>query len=139
MTFLKLFLICTFKEPHLAETGQIWRKIFFKIELCGVHGVCFFQVWGETYFMTKQLLKNPNTPEYAQVLVVMCPKLNSDAALLSPPLTVPREETLNPSPQFKSIPPSVDQNKRGPVILPSQAKVGPWISLICFSDTKTAC
>ena len=28
MTILELFLICMFKEPNLAEKGQIWRKIF---------------------------------------------------------------------------------------------------------------
>ena len=44
MTFLKLFLICTFKEIILAEKGQIWQNIFFKVELRGVHRVRFFQV-----------------------------------------------------------------------------------------------
>ena len=41
MTFLKLFLICTFKDPNLAENLQIWRKIFKTVELHGVHGVFF--------------------------------------------------------------------------------------------------
>ena len=44
MTFLKLFLICTFKYQNLAENEPIWRKIIKKGELRGVHGVCFFQV-----------------------------------------------------------------------------------------------
>ena len=45
MTFLKLFLICTFKDPNLAEKfKKIDRKSFKKIELHGVHGVRFFQV-----------------------------------------------------------------------------------------------
>ena len=32
------------KFANLAENLQIWRKVFFKIELRGVHGVCFFLV-----------------------------------------------------------------------------------------------
>ena len=40
-----LFLIYMFKEQNLAEKGQIWGKIFLKVELRGVHGVCFLQVY----------------------------------------------------------------------------------------------
>ena len=42
-----------------------------------------FHKWG-TDFVKKKILKKPNTPDYAQVLVVMCLKPNSVAALLSP-------------------------------------------------------
>ena len=46
MTFLKLFLIWTFKEPNLADFFffLIWRKIIYKVELHGVLGVFFLQV-----------------------------------------------------------------------------------------------
>ena len=37
ITFLKLFLNCTFKDPNLAENLK-------EVVLYGVHGVCFFQV-----------------------------------------------------------------------------------------------
>ena len=40
--------------------------------------------WGGQFFRQKFFLKKPNTLEYAQVLVVMCPKPNSVTALLSP-------------------------------------------------------
>ena len=42
-------------------------------------------VGGGLFFCRNFFLKKPNTPEYAQVLVVTCPKLNSVTALLSPP------------------------------------------------------
>ena len=42
MAFLKLFLFCLFKEPNLAEKGQIWKKMFLKVELHRVHRVLFF-------------------------------------------------------------------------------------------------
>ena len=43
-------------------------------------------IWvGEGIFFPRNFfLKKPNTPEYAQVLVVTCPKLNFVTALLSP-------------------------------------------------------
>ena len=44
---------------------------------------------GGADFVTKKFLKKPNKPEYAQVLVVTCPKLNSVAALLPPPHSGP--------------------------------------------------
>ena len=44
MTFLKLFLICMFKNPNLAEKISKFNKEK-KVELCGVQGVCFFHVW----------------------------------------------------------------------------------------------
>ena len=47
-----------FSKSDLGGGGHIFRRNFF--------------------------LKKPNTPEYAQVLVVTCPKLNSVTALLSP-------------------------------------------------------
>ena len=40
---------------------------------------------GKQFFRRNFFLKKPNTPEYAQVLVVTCPRLNSVTALLSPP------------------------------------------------------
>ena len=49
---------------------------------------CIFKTWigwEGTYFVTKKILKKPNTPVYAQVLVVTCQKHNSVAALLSLP------------------------------------------------------
>ena len=39
--FKKLFLICTFKDPHLAVNLPNLGKSLYKIER-GVHGVCFF-------------------------------------------------------------------------------------------------
>ena len=44
MTFLNLFLIGTFKNPNFAEkltnlSENIFKK---KVELHGVHGVCYF-------------------------------------------------------------------------------------------------
>ena len=41
---LKSLLFFMFKVANLAENLRIWRKIFLKVELRGVHGVCFFQV-----------------------------------------------------------------------------------------------
>ena len=41
---LKGILICMFKEPNLAGKGPI-RWFFLKVELCGVDGVRFFQVY----------------------------------------------------------------------------------------------
>ena len=49
---------------------------------------CIFKKWfgwGDI-FRDKKILKEPNTNEYCQVLVVLCPKLNSIAAILCPPL-----------------------------------------------------
>ena len=45
---------------------------------------------GGKLFLTNFFLKKPNTPEYAQVLVVMWAKLNSVTVLLStpPPLKI---------------------------------------------------
>ena len=46
------------------------------------------QIWkegGGAKFITKKVLKKPNTPKYAQVLVVMWAKPNSVTTLLSPP------------------------------------------------------
>ena len=43
-------------------------------------------VGGGHFFRRNFFLKKPNTPEYAQVLVVTCPKPNYVAALLSLPL-----------------------------------------------------
>ena len=49
----------------------------------------YFQkvIWvGGTHFFRRHFyLKKPNTPEYAQVLVLTCPKINSVTALFSPP------------------------------------------------------
>ena len=45
MILLKLFLICTFKDPNLAENLTNLAENLLKIELREVHGVCFFQVW----------------------------------------------------------------------------------------------
>ena len=47
---------------------------------------CQNVIWvgGESFFCQKICLKKPNTPEYAQVLVVLWAKLNSVTALLSP-------------------------------------------------------
>ena len=42
-------------------------------------------VGGGHFFCKNCFQEKPNTPEYAQVLVVMCPNLNSVTALLSPP------------------------------------------------------
>ena len=43
MKFLKLFLIRTFKNSNLAEKlKKISENLFFKVELHGVNGVCFF-------------------------------------------------------------------------------------------------
>ena len=50
MTFLKLFLICTFKDPNLAEKLTNLAENLKKVELHGVHGVCFFQVWPRPLF-----------------------------------------------------------------------------------------
>ena len=44
-----------------------------------------YSSWGTSFFWQFFLKKKPNTPEQDQVLVVMCPKLNSVTALLSPP------------------------------------------------------
>ena len=48
----------------------------------------FFQkvilVGGGSFYFSKFYLKNPNIPEYAQVIVVTSPKPNSVIALLSP-------------------------------------------------------
>ena len=45
------------------------------------------EIWdgGDSFFCQQFFLKKPNTPKYAQVLVVTYPKLNSVTALLSPP------------------------------------------------------
>ena len=41
--FLKLFLICTFKDPNLANNfDKFDGKPLKKIQLLRVHGVCFF-------------------------------------------------------------------------------------------------
>ena len=46
MTFLKLFLICTFRDSNLAEKlTNLAENLFFKVELRGVLGVRFFQFW----------------------------------------------------------------------------------------------
>ena len=49
---------------------------------------CIFKKWfgwgGEHFCCQHFFLKKPNTLEYAQVLVVTCPKLSSVTALLSP-------------------------------------------------------
>ena len=47
MTYLELFLICTFKDPKLAEKRTKLAENPKKIELRGVRGVRFFQVFGE--------------------------------------------------------------------------------------------
>ena len=47
-----------------------------------------FKKWffgGTVFFAEIFVCKKPNTPESAQVLAIMCPKLNSVTALLSPP------------------------------------------------------
>ena len=50
-------------------------------------------------------LKKPNTPEYAQVLVVTCPKLKSVAALLSPPIKLQVQvPNLQAVPSYSSPP-----------------------------------
>ena len=41
MAFLKLFLICMFKEPNLAEKRTHFAENHLKVELQGVHTVCF--------------------------------------------------------------------------------------------------
>ena len=56
------------------------------MQICVFCISCVF--WGGHFFRRKFFLKKPSTPEYAQVLVVTCPKLNSVAALLSPPPTI---------------------------------------------------
>ena len=63
------------------------HKQIFKIQKLISHWIMkkmiFF--WGGGLILGRNFfLKKPNTPEYAWVLVVMCPKLNSAAALLSP-------------------------------------------------------
>ena len=45
MTFLKLFLICMFKEPNLAKQKANLAENLLKFELYGVHEVCFFKVF----------------------------------------------------------------------------------------------
>ena len=43
MTFLKLFLIGTLKDPNLAEKfTKLAENLKEKVELHGVHGVSFF-------------------------------------------------------------------------------------------------
>ena len=44
MTFLKLFVICTFKDPNLAKKITNLAEYLLKVELHGVHGVGFFLV-----------------------------------------------------------------------------------------------
>ena len=58
-------------------------------------------IWvvGGTFFCHNFCLKKPNNQEYAQVLVVTCPKPNSVIALLFPP--PPRLEMFNTFIQLK--------------------------------------
>ena len=60
------------------KNKKIFHCIFKKWFGCGGGGV-------EKILWRKNILKKPNTPECAQVLVVTCPKPNFVAALLSPP------------------------------------------------------
>ena len=63
-----------------------FRSVFKKVKKWIFH--CILKKWfgwGGTFFCRNFFLKNPNTPEYAQVLLVTCPKLISFTALLSPP------------------------------------------------------
>ena len=62
MTFLEVFLICTFKDPKLAEKGPFWRKIqkkfnsaeFMEFFLCLV--TTDPQIWPK---ITKNSMKSP--------------------------------------------------------------------------------
>ena len=82
-----------FLVQALPDVRDQIRKQFFFYEV--LYNYCF-NFFCE-YFVPKNgvpkngalivFSKKPNTPEYAKVLVVMCPKLNSVTALLSlPPL-----------------------------------------------------
>ena len=70
------------------------KKTFQKINF----PLCFEQVFwggdgGGDTFCDNFFLKKPNTLEYAQVLVVTCPKPSSVAALLPPPPSPPYRPT----------------------------------------------
>ena len=51
MTFLKVFLICTFKDPNLVEKLTNLAENLLKVELHRVHRVSFFPVCFVVYFL----------------------------------------------------------------------------------------
>ena len=68
MTFLKLFFICTFKDPKLRKNGPIWRQIQKKVELRLFHRVSFFQVWFHNCLGTQIV----NRPFVAGAVLQIC-------------------------------------------------------------------
>ena len=46
--FLKLFLTCMIKNSNLVDIFTNLAENQKIVELRGVHGVCFFQVWAQT-------------------------------------------------------------------------------------------
>ena len=68
-----------FLKKRFVPKNGVWKKGFSIVFLKEV-----IWVGGGHIFWQICFPKRPKTPEYAQVLVVSCRKLNSVAALLSP-------------------------------------------------------
>ena len=85
---------------HFPRSGNNFERSFLcsvwspKMTIQKINFLLYFQkvnwVGGGGYFFLQPLfLKEPNTAEYAQDLVVKCPKLKSGTALLPPPPNKP--------------------------------------------------
>ena len=83
-SFLKKVLYNYCSKFFLERFGQYLQKEKKWISHC-ILKKGIWVGWGGIFFNFFFLLKKPNNPEYAQVLVVTCPKLNSVTALLSLP------------------------------------------------------